>query len=139
MNIAMKNLTSHFTKKPSMLFLVDSLGAAATTFFLFVVLRNYQDYFGMPKYILTNLSIVVLIFCVYSAPCYFLLKGNWTPYIRAISIANLIYCAFTLMLLYFHFSELTNLGVAYFFIEIGIIITLVYVELSVANAVKKLR
>jgi hypothetical protein len=29
----MKNLTNYFTKKPGMLFLVDGLGAAATTFF----------------------------------------------------------------------------------------------------------
>ncbi len=138
MIIAMKNLINQLSKKPKTLFLADSLGAAATTFFLFVVLRNYQDYFGMPKHILTNLSIVALVFCVYSATCLFLLKGNWTPYIRAISIANLIYCVLTLVLLYTYFNELTKLGVAYFFLEIAIIVALVYVELSIANAVKKL-
>jgi len=139
MNTVIKNLTNYFTKKPNTLFLVDSLGAGFTAFFLFVVLRNFYGYFGMPSDILTYLSIIALIFCVYSTTCFVLLKGNWTPYIRAISIANLIYCVITLMLLYSYFSDLTKLGVAYFFIEIAIIITLVYVELSVANAVKKFR
>ncbi len=138
MNPTIKNITKYFIKIPKTLFLVDALGAVATAFSLFVVLRNYCTYFGMPEYILTYLSFIALSFCMYSTTCYFLLKGNWTPFLRAISIANLIYCILTIVLLYIYFQELTTLGLAYFIIEILIILALVYVELSVASAVRKL-
>ena len=138
-NNSTKNATKYFTKTPRTLFLVDSLGAALTTFFLFIVMRNFYDYFGMPKHILSYLSLVALVFCIYSTTCFFLLKGNWTPFIRVISIANLIYCVLTMVFLYVYFNNLTKLGLTYFFIEIVIVITLVYVELNVAAAVKKLK
>jgi hypothetical protein len=138
MNPAIKNITKYFTKTPKTLFLVDALGAVATAFSLFVVLRNYYTCFGMPEYILTYLSIIAISFCMYSTACFFLLKDNWTPFLRAISIANLIYCMLTMALLYIYFQELTTLGLAYFTIEILIILALVYVEWSVASAVRKL-
>ena len=139
MNTAIKNVTKYFAKMPITLFLVDGLGAALTTFFLYMILRNFYAYFGMPKYILTYLSLIALVFCIYSTTCFFLLKRNWTPFIRVISIANLIYCVLTMVFLYIYFNELTKLGLTYFFIEIVIIIALVYIELNVATAVKKLK
>ena len=117
---------------------MDALGAAVTAFSLFIVLRNYYTCFGMPEYMLTYLSLIALSFCMYSTACFFLLKDNWTPFLRAISIANLIYCILTIVLLYIYFQELTTLGLAYFIIEILIILTLLYVEWSVATAVRKL-
>ena len=138
MNPAIKNITNYFIKTPRTLFLVDALGAAVTAFSLFIVLRNYYTCFGMPKYILTYLSLIALSFCMYSTACFFLLKDNWTPFLRAISIANLIYCILTMVLLYINFQELTAHGLAYFTIEILIILALVYVEWSVATAVRKL-
>lgn len=139
MDAAIKNVINYFTKMPRTLFLVDGLGAALTTFCLFMSVRNFYVYFGMPKYILTYLFLIVLVFCIYSTTCFFLLKRNWTPFIRVISIANLIYCVLTLIFLYIYFNELTKLGLTYFFIEIVIIIALVYVELNVATAIKKLK
>lgn len=139
MNITIKNAIQYFSKTPGTLFLVDGSGAALTTFFLFFILRYFYDYFGMPTYILSYLSLISLVFFIYSAICFFLVKSNWTPFIRAISIANLIYCAFTMVFLYIYFNELTTLGLTYFFIEIVILIALVYIELNVAAAVIKLK
>jgi hypothetical protein len=136
---AIKNLTGHFAKNPKTLFLTDSLGAALTTFFLFGVLRSYSAYFGMPKHILMYLSLVAFIFCIYPFTCFLLLKGNWPHFIRAISMANVIYCGITIILVYIYFKELTKLGVTYFFIEIVIVITLVYIEFNVARVLKKLK
>lgn len=131
-------MTNYFIKTPRTLFLLDGIGAAVTAFSLFVILRNYYTCFGMPEYILTYLSLIAISFCMYSTACYFLLKGNWSPFLRAISIANLIYCILTIVLLFIYYKELTTLGLSYFIIEILIILALVYVEWSVATAVRKL-
>lgn len=136
MNITINKIINYFTKKTKALFLVDGLGAALTTFYLYFVLRHFNEYFGMPTYILTYLSLIGLVFCVFSMTCFFLLKGNWTPFLRLISVGNLIYCVLTMILVYIYFNDLTKLGVIYFLLEITIIVVIVYIELRVATAFK---
>lgn len=136
MDITIKKIINYFTKKTKTLFLVDGLGAALTTFYLYFVLKHFYEYFGMPTYILTYLSFIGLVFCVYSMTCFFLLKGNWSPFLRLISIGNLIYCVLTMILVYIYFKDLTKLGLIYFLLEITIIVLIVYIELHVATALK---
>lgn len=136
MNITINKVINYFTKKTKALFLVDGLGAALTTFYLYFVLRHFYEYFGMPIYILTYLSLIGLVFCVYSMTCFFLLKENWTPFLRLIGVGNLIYCILTMILVYIYFNDLTKLGVIYFLLEITIIVVIVYIELRVASAFK---
>ena len=124
-------------QKPKTLFLVDSIGAMLTTFFLFVILRNFNEYFGMPKTTLTYLSTIAACLCIYSTTCFFFLKNNWTSFIRIISIANLLYCLLTMGLVIFNYAILTIIGTTYFLAEIIIICGLVYIELNVASAIKK--
>jgi len=133
MKISIKSTIDYFSGKPGTLFLLDGLGAAGTTFFLFFVLRHYYDYFGMPANILTYLSVIGLVYCAYSMSCYFLLKDSWTPYLRIIGIGNFLYCILTLTFLNTYYNGLTRPGVAYFLAEILIILLLVYIELRVAN------
>lgn len=132
---AIKKVIGILTVIPRTIFLVDSIGAALTTLLLFFVLRNFNDYFGIPKYILTYLAIIALTFCVYSTTCFFLLKDSLTPFIRVISIANITYSVLTIVFLYIYRNELTRLGIAYFSVEITIIISLVYLELKIASHV----
>lgn len=127
----------YFSKKPRAVFLLDALGAAFTTFSLSFVLRYCRDYFGMPAHMLTYLSVIGLISCAYSMSCFFLLKDDWTPYLRIIGISNFLYCTFTTTLLYNYYKCLTRSGLAYFLGEIIIILFLVYVELRVANKWRK--
>lgn len=126
----------YFSRKPRTLFLVDGLGAALTTFSLYFVLRPYFDYFGMPTNILKYVSIIGLIFCSYSMSCFFLLKDNWSPFLRIIGIGNLLYCILTMTLLYAYFLSLTLLGLTYFIVEILIIVLLIYIEYGVANRLR---
>jgi hypothetical protein len=128
----MKKLIKHFTEKQKTLFLIDSIGAFMTAFSLFVIVRQFNEYFGMPKKELTYLSEIAVCLCIYSAACFLFLKGGLTPFIRFIGIANLIYCALTLGLLIKYYPLLTILGTTYFLIEIVIISGLSYVELNVA-------
>ncbi len=133
----MKKLIKHFTEKQKTLFLIDSIGAFMTAFFLFFIVRQFNEYFGMPKKELTYLSVIAVFFCIYSAACFLFLKGGLTPFISFIGIANLIYCVLTIGLLIKYSLLLTIIGTTYFLIEIVIICGLSYVELNVVRRNKE--
>ncbi|MCP9746843.1 hypothetical protein EGI24_09055 [Lacihabitans sp. CS3-21] len=126
----------YFSRKPRALFLVDGLGAALTTFSLYFVLRPNFDYFGMPTNILKYLSVIGLVLYSYSMSCFFLLKDNWSPFLRIIGIGNLLYCILTITMLNAYFLSLTLLGLTYFIVEILIILLLINIELGVANRLR---
>ena len=137
MNRIINKLINHLIEKPKTLFLIDSLGAIVTGFILFVIMRQLNEYIGMPKIVLTYLSFIAIFFCIYSTACFLFLKERWTPFIRLIGIANLLYCALTIGLLIKYYSLMTIIGIIYFLIEIVIICGLSYVELNVATEIKK--
>lgn len=130
-------IIKQFSTEPQKLFLIDSIGALTTAFLLYVVLRNFNEYFGMPEIILTYLSVIAVFFCIYSTVCFFVIKANWTPFIKGISIANLLYCVLTIGLVIFYTPQITTIGIAYFLGEIAIIFGLVYIELNVASEINK--
>jgi hypothetical protein len=128
----MNKLINLFAEKQKTLFLIDSIGAFLTAFFLFVIRVQFNEYFGMPETVLTYLSVIAICFCIYSAACFLFLKEHLSIFIRLIGIANLLYCALTIGLLFRHNPSLTILGTIYFIIEIVIICILSYIELKVA-------
>lgn len=134
--MTIKSTIDYVSRNPRKLFLIDGLGAALTTFSLFFVLRPYHDYFGMPANILTCLSVIGLVYFAYSMSCYFLLKNNWTVYLRIIGIGNFFYCILTMTFLYSSYNSLIRIGLTYFLAEILIIVLLVYIELKVANMLR---
>jgi hypothetical protein len=136
MEANIKSAIDYFSGKPEKLFLLDGLGAALTTCSLFFVVRNYNDYFGMPANTLTYLSAAGLVYCAYSMSCYFLLKSHWTPYLRIIATGNFLYCILTTTLLYSYQSNLTLFGMIYFVVEIIIIVALAYTEWRVAQKLR---
>lgn len=79
MRVIIQITIDYFSRKPSSNFLLDGLGGALTTFSLFFVLRHNYDHFGMQANILTSLSLIGLVYSVFSMSCYFLLKDYWTP------------------------------------------------------------
>ncbi len=113
--------------------LLDGLGALLTLLFLIGILVPFEAYFGMPKNVLYSLAIVAGLFAIYSLGSYFFLKKNWSPFLRGIAVANLLYCVATLGLVVYHFEKLTVLGVGYFLLEMVIIVVLVVVELRVSS------
>lgn len=136
MPMRLQSTIQFFSTRPRLLFLLDGLGAAATTIALLFVLRPFEQYIGMPIEILTKLSVLGFVFCVYSIGCYFFLKRNWSPFLSIIACCNLLYCVATITLLYLNYSSLTRLGMSYFLVEIVIIGLIVYIEFRVANALK---
>ena len=132
MDRVIKELTDQLAKRPKTLFLIDSVGALLTALFLFVILRNFSPYIGMPKRVLNLLWPIAACFFFYSATCFLFLKEKWVFFIRIIIFANSLYCLLTLMILFMHYKQLTNLGLAYFSAEIAIIGGLIYIELQVS-------
>jgi hypothetical protein len=123
--------------KPKTLFLIDGLGALLTAFILMAVLKPYHEYIGMPRPVLTWLSLIAVCFCLYSITCSFLVKTNERLFIGIIITANLLYCLLTTGLVLYHYSNLTVLGVTYFLAEIIVIVVLVFFELNTWRALKK--
>ncbi len=129
----MTQLIKYFTANQKKLLLIDSIGALATAFFLFLIVRERNQYFEIPRPEATYRSAIAVVFSLYSGACYLLLRRGFTPFIRFIGIANLIYCAFTFGLLIKYYPSLTIIGKTYFLSEIVIICTLSYIELNVAT------
>lgn len=120
-------------QSPRKLFLVDALGALLTALTLGIVFTNSQEYIGMPRAILISLSLIAVIFCIYSASCFLLLKSNWKPYLKAIAISNLLYCITTAILIFILFHQLTIIGLLYFIGEIIVVGVLVYFEFLILS------
>lgn len=130
-------ISKRLAREPKKLFLVDSFGAMLTAFFLFIIMKNYNDYFGMPPNILTSLVIVAAVFSIYSLSCFLFLKECFTTYIVVISITNLLYSLFTAGCLIVYYPILTTICIVYFLLEIAVISLLVYIELNVLRAIRK--
>ena len=129
----MNKITTYLARNLKNLFLIDSLGALLTTLFLIVLLQIPEHYMGMPKNVLTYLSILSVCFCIYSASYYLFLKNNKTAFIKIIGVANILYSVLIIGLLIINYNSLTKFGTTYFLIEAIIICSISYVELSTAK------
>lgn len=126
-------MISNIFLTPIKIFLIDAIGALATAFILGVIFTHYQEYIGMPREILISLSLIAVIFCIYSLSCFFVLKRNWKPFLKGIAIANLLYCIATAVLMIALFHQLTILELLYFTGEIIVVGVLVYFEFLILN------
>ena len=125
---------------PKIIFLIDGIGALATSFSLFGIGFLLQEHFGMPKNILYALASVVAFYAIYSFSCYFFLfdkegktEKKWQSFLKVIIAANILYCVVMPFLLMFNYETLTVLGIAYFIFEIIVILSLVFFEIKVAT------
>jgi Kef-type K+ transport system membrane component KefB len=119
---------------PKRLFLIDSIGALLTAFMLSVVLVYFERFIGMPKSILYILAAIAFIFFIYSMVLHFKFPKQWRKFLRAIAIANLLYCILSLGFVIYHFNKLSAWGITYFLVEICIIVGLVVVEWRTASS-----
>lgn len=118
-----------FISAPKRLFLIDSAGAFLTAFLLGIVLTRLEAHFGMPRKVLYSLSILACVYGVYSMGCWFFAGKNWRPFLKAIAIANLMYCFLTIGLVISFYRSLTMLGFIYFSGELLVIGSLISIEL----------
>jgi len=118
---------------PKKLFLIDSLGALVTALLLSQVLARFEQVFGMPKDMLYFLAALAGLLAIYSFTCHLRLRENWRPFLKAIAIANVLYCLLTLNLMIYFREDLTALGFAYFIGEIIIVLVLARIEIAVST------
>ena len=128
-----KQLVNEMKLNPSRLFLIDSLGAVVSAFFLGVILVKLENFFGMPRNELFYLAIAPCFFAVYSFLCYLLKPTNWRFFLKIIAFANLFYCCVSMYLVFYHFQQLTIFGLIYFFGELMILIVLIQLEFQTAS------
>lgn len=114
--------------KMKRLFLIDGLGAIASSIFLGFIFVKYQDNIGMPKNVLYPLALVAGLFATYSLSNLANYKPNNIS-LKVIGMLNLLYSFVTCALVILHFERLTFLGLAYFIGEILILWILVFYEL----------
>lgn len=124
-------LYDNLSAKPRLIFLLDGGGALVSTLLL-LLMAYFEDIFGIPKSVLYRLVPITIIFTLFSLGCYVLRPTNWKRYLATIAIANILYCCLTLVLLFYFFRKLTTLGIAYFVIEIFVILLLSRIELRLA-------
>lgn len=118
---------------PKKLFLIDGSGALLSAFLLGVVLVRFEPVFGMPRETLYFLAFLPCIFAVYDIYCYLRITKNQELFLKFIAAANLVYCVVSTGLVLQHYQRLTNLGLAYFVLEIIVVIVLAMVELKTAS------
>lgn len=120
---------------PRKIFFIDGLGGFFTAFILIFIIARFESYFGIPSHIVYILGFIGCFYMVYAIGCYLLIKRNYKPYLKFIAFANLFYCCLTFGLVCYFYTRLTVLGLAYFLLEIMIIISLVFVEKMIADSI----
>lgn len=126
-----------FANNPRKLFLADAIGAILSALLLVLVLANFETFFGMPENILYKLAVLPILFSIYSFGCYLLNPGRWQFFLRNIAIANILYCGITLVLVIAYYNDLSAYGIAYFLLEVPVILLLSVLELRVAGKRKQ--
>jgi len=123
-------ILSRLKQNPTSIFLIDGIGAFLTFVCLLVLRTLFDQFVGMPRNVLLYLTIIALVFCLYSITCFFIVGAGWRLFLKAIVTANLLYCLLTIGLVIFYHDSIHILGMAYFFGEIVIICVLVTVEVK---------
>jgi peptidoglycan/LPS O-acetylase OafA/YrhL len=131
MSNTFQNLINNLT--PRKTFLIDGLGAVLSVFMLGFVLPRFQSTFGMPKQALYFLSLTASIFAIYSLACYLGNPKKPRNYLKAIAIANLLYCCVSIGFIIYFYSEITFLGLIYFLIEKIVVAFLAITELQITR------
>ncbi|CAC9975373.1 hypothetical protein FLAPXU55_03086 [Flavobacterium panici] len=126
----MKESIQQFIAKPKNIFLIDAVGASLTFILLFLVLRTFNNFFGLSKTTLEYLSLLALAFSIYSFICFFLAKNNWKLYLKIICTANILYCILTFGIILYYYRSISIFGIVYFLGEIIIIIGIVILEIK---------
>lgn len=121
------------TLKPSTLFLIDGFGALLSAFLLGVILVEFESTFGMPKETLYLLAFIPCVFAIYDFGCYFSISRKWSPFLKAIGVANLLYCCISIGFVFYHYQVLTTWGLIYFLLEFIVVIALASIELKTSK------
>lgn len=117
-----------FSLKPRQIFLIDGMGAFLSAVLLCVV-QYYKELFGVPDAMFQLLIPFPVLFACYSFTCMLSKPGKQKILLTVIIICNVLYAAYSLLLVYLHADQLSTTGIIYFVLEILVILVLVSLEL----------
>lgn len=123
------------SRNPKMLFVIDAIGALLSSVFLFMIAKKFSLNFGISEAVWVKLSFLALLMAFYLTLCSLGVKHRWMSFLISISVINIAYCALTIGVLIYHWSELTVLGITYLSAEIVVILLLAFFELNTAKAI----
>lgn len=115
---------------PKAIFLVDSLGALLSAFFLGIILIQFEKIIGMPVSVLRLLAMIAMIFSIYSMSCFLLVKNRMNLWLNIIITGNTLYSILSLILVIYHAPQLHLFGWIYFIIELCILVFLIRIEID---------
>lgn len=115
------------------IFLVDGLGAVASTAATGFLLPAFQPWIGLPREVLIAMAAPAALFAAYSLACW-LLEARPTPWLVLIIGGNLAYCAVVTLVLAWFVHQLTPWGIAYFGGEIALVLGIVAFESQIVRA-----
>jgi FtsH-binding integral membrane protein len=118
---------------PRQLFLLDALGALLSAALLAGIVATWESVFGLPSRIPYALAAVAVCFAAYSFACWLRVRDGWRPWLLGIALANATYGVVTLAIIARHWSQLTRAGVAYFVLELVVLVVLIRWELRAAT------
>lgn len=111
-------------------FLLDALGAAASTFSPLVVVPALEPWLGLPLAVTWVLALPAIVLCGYSSVAW--TRGaSVRPYLLPVIAGNLGFCVFLAGYLALHADLLTGLGWAWFAGEALIVLAVVAFETDV--------
>jgi hypothetical protein len=130
--------THILSRAPSRLFALDCIGAVLSALLLGVALPQFHTFLGVSVEILYELALVASGLALYSLGCYSIVRFGFAQTILhlllyILALANAIYCIYTASIILRMYAYISSIGIAYFVIEIIIILLLVGIELYVAS------
>lgn len=122
---------------PKSVFLFDAMGALLTSTLIGGLLVAYQSYIGLSFTRLYILASIAAVFTIYSSTCAVLIQKKWSPFLKIIITANILYACLTTGLIILYIQELKALGFAYFIGEIFVLIGVIWIEIKALKALTK--
>ena len=123
---------------PKQLFLIDGFGAVISAVCYFLVLANFERFFGLPQREVYYLGFLAIIYAAYSFICYIKDLEHWQPFMKVIAMANLLHCFITIGLVIYYYQQITIWGMLYFIGELIIVIPLATLELKTSSGESQL-
>ena len=123
-------------KKPQNVFLIDAVGAAMSAISTGILLPQFDQWTGIPHSVSFPLSVLGVLYAVFSASCFLFLKQMISSMLAAIIVANSIYFAIALFL-GLALDEITLWGRLFLFAEALILFGMIFFEMVIYSNLLK--
>jgi hypothetical protein len=125
-------------KKPHTILLIDALGAVLTSVLLISLVPLLTPNWTNSSEFYPILPLFAGIMALNSLIGFLFFKNKWTFYLQIVASLNCIYCLISIIILINSHHTISQLAILYFIVEIFIVVSLVYAELSLISFHKKL-